>query len=247
MVGAPSGPADTERTRTLWFALLLTLANGFLDAHTYLARGHVFANVQTANVIFSAIDISEQQFAAALAHVWPLLAFITGMLLASHIKSGRMERLVPHSLRWTMGVQAVALAVIGFVPASVAHSVVTVPISFLAAMQIGLFRNIGDLAYLPVATTGNLMRFMESAYDGCVEKRPAARHAAAVYGTLILAFAGGALTGAVTTNAWGVRAIWLPAGFLAVTLCLFIVDERGWFPAWLNRFEPGIVSRKDQR
>jgi len=23
-----------------------------------------------------------------------------------------------------------------------------------------------------------------------------------------------------------VRAIWLPAGFLAVTLCLFIVDER---------------------
>ena len=29
------GPADTERARSLWFALLLTLANGFLDAHTY--------------------------------------------------------------------------------------------------------------------------------------------------------------------------------------------------------------------
>ena len=109
MVGAASGPVDTERARTLWFALLLTLTNGFLDAHTYMARGHVFANVQTANVIFSAIDVSERQFAAALAHVWPLLAFIAGMLLASHIKSGRMERIVPHSLRWTMGVQAVAL------------------------------------------------------------------------------------------------------------------------------------------
>jgi uncharacterized membrane protein YoaK (UPF0700 family) len=226
MVGATSGPVDTERSRTLWFALLLTLANGFLDAHTYLARGGVFANVQTANVIFSAIDVSERKWAAGLAHVWPLLAFIAGMLLASHIKSGRIERIVPHSLRWTMGVQAVALAIIGFVPAAVAHSYVTVPISFLAAVQIGLFRNVGDLAYLPVATTGNMMRFMESAYEGFVEKRSESRRAVLVYGTLILAFGAGALIGAIASDAWGVRAIWLPAGFLAITLCLFIVEER---------------------
>jgi uncharacterized membrane protein YoaK (UPF0700 family) len=108
----------------------------------------------------------------------------------------------------------------------VGHAFVTVPISFLAAIQIGLFRNVGDLAYLPVATTGNLMRFMESTYDGFVERRPEARHAVVVYGTLILAFAGGALIGAIASNAMGVRAIWLPAGFLAVTLCLFIVEDR---------------------
>ena len=221
-----TGPADIERTRTLWFALLLTLANGFLDAHTYIARGGVFANVQTANVIFFAIDSSEGKWTAALAHVWPLLAFIAGMALASHIKSGRVERLVPHALRWTMGVQAVVLGIIGFVPASVPHSYVTVPISFLAAMQIGLFRNIGDLAYLPVATTGNMMRFMESGYDAFVEKHAESRRACGVYGALIAAFAIGALIGSVASLAWGVHAIWLPAGFLAITLCLFIVDER---------------------
>jgi uncharacterized membrane protein YoaK (UPF0700 family) len=163
-----------------------------------------------------------------LAHLWPLLAFIAGMLLASHIKSGRMEQMLPHSLRWTLGVQAFVLAIIGFVPASVDHNFVTVPISFLAAVQIGLFRNVGDLAYLPVATTGNLMRFMESAYDGLVEKRAEARRPLVVYGTLILAFAGGALAGALATDAWGVRAIWLAAGFLAVTLCLFVIDEHEW-------------------
>jgi uncharacterized membrane protein YoaK (UPF0700 family) len=228
MTEAASGPVDAERSRTLWFAVLLTLTNGFLDAHTYIARGHVFANVQTANVIFSAINVSERHFSQALAHVWPLLAFIAGMLLASHIKSGRMEQMLPYSLRWTIGVQSVVLAIIGFVPASVDHTFVTVPISFLAAVQIGLFRNIGDLAYLPVATTGNLMRFMESAYDGLVEKRAESRRPLVVYGTLILAFASGALAGALSTDAWGVRAIWLPAGFLAVTLCLFVVDERDW-------------------
>ena len=219
---------DTERSNTLWFAVLLTLSNGFLDAHTYLARGHVFANVQTANVIFSAIRVSERQFAAALAHLWPLLAFIAGMLLASHIKSGRVEQVVPHSLRWTIAVQAVVLAIIGFVPASVNHSVVTIPISFLAAVQIGLFRTVEDLAYLPVATTGNLMRFMESAYASVVDKRAEARRAVVVYGTLIVAFAGGALVGAYATGAWGVHAIWLPAGFLALTLCLFLIRQREW-------------------
>jgi uncharacterized membrane protein YoaK (UPF0700 family) len=228
MTDAVSGPVDAERSNTLWFAVLLTLTNGFLDAHTYIARGHVFANVQTANVIFSAINVSQRQFTAALAHVWPLLAFITGMLLASHIKSGRVEQVVPHSLRWTIAIQAAVLAAIGFVPAWVDHNFVTVPISFLAAVQIGLFRKIGDLAYLPVATTGNLMRFMESAYDGLVDRHAEARRAVVVYGTLIVAFAGGALAGAYATGTWGVHAIWLPAGFLAITLCLFLVEQRTW-------------------
>ena len=77
---------------------------------------------------------------------------------------------MPRPLVWTMAIQAIVLAIIGFVPASVPHSYVTVPISFLAAVQIGLFRSIGDLAYLPVATTGNLMRFVEAGYDGFVGK-----------------------------------------------------------------------------
>lgn len=221
-----SSPADTERTRTLWFALLLTIANGFMDAHTYYVRGGVFANVQTGNVIFFAIDLSERRVGAALAHVWPILAFMVGISVAAVIKSGRMERLVPHPLRWAMAVQVVALFAIGFVPVTVAHEFVTVPIAFLSALQMGLFRNIGDLAYLPVATTGNLMRFVETAYDGLVERSAIARHACGIYGTLIIGFTGGALIGAFASRAWSAHAVWLAAGLLAVTLVLFIVDER---------------------
>ena len=46
----------TRTTTTLRFALLITLACGFLDAYTYLARGHVFANAQTGNVILFALE-----------------------------------------------------------------------------------------------------------------------------------------------------------------------------------------------
>lgn len=217
---------DFDRARTLWFALLLTLTNGFMDAHTYFVRGGVFANVQTGNVIFFAIDVSERKVGLAMAHVWPILAFMVGIALAAHIKSGRAEQVLAYPLRWTMTVQVVALVVIGFVPVTVDHSYVTVPIAFLSALQMGLFRNIGDLAYLPVATTGNLMRLIESGYDGFVERRPEACHAAGVYGTLITAFTGGALIGAFASRAWSAHAIWLAAATLAVTLVLFIVDER---------------------
>ncbi|TPG33658.1 YoaK family protein [Mycolicibacterium hodleri] len=226
-MGAPTrGPNDFDRARTLWFALLLTITNGFMDAHTFYVRGGVFANVQTGNVIFFAINVSERRLGAAMAHVWPILAFMVGVSLAAHIKSGRVERIVPHPLRWTMAVQVVVLVGIGFVPVTVAHSYVTVPIAFLAALQMGLFRSVGDLAYLPVATTGNLMRFIESGYDGIIEGRRASRIASGIYGALILAFAGGALIGAFASRAWSAHAIWLAAAILAVTLVLFIVDER---------------------
>jgi uncharacterized membrane protein YoaK (UPF0700 family) len=70
------------------------------------------------------------------------------------------------------------------------------------------------------------MRFVESGYDGLVGRNDASRRAAGVYGTLILAFAGGALIGSFASRAWGGHAIWLAAAILAITLVLFIVDER---------------------
>ena len=129
---------------TLRFALLLTCANAFLgDAYTYITRGGVFADVQTANVIFGAIEVSGRHWGNALGHLWPILAFFAGVLTSSHIKSERSPKLLRHPLRWIMAIQSAALAAIGFVPTSVPPSVVTIPISFLAANQMGLFRNVG--------------------------------------------------------------------------------------------------------
>ncbi|WP_167101139.1 YoaK family protein [Mycobacterium sp. DL592] len=216
----------TRTSTTLRFALLLTVANSFLDAHTYIARGHVFANVQTGNVIFFAIDASERHGTAALAHVWPIVAFVAGVALSAYLKSGRVERHLKHPLRWTMLVQVIVLAVIGFVPASVPNIYITVPISFVAGIQIGLFRSIGDLTYIPLATTGNIMRFVEFGYAGLVDRDAEARAACRTYALLIVFFAAGAVVGAYATRGLGIQAIWLPAGLLAVTLILFVVDER---------------------
>jgi uncharacterized membrane protein YoaK (UPF0700 family) len=211
---------------TLRFAVLLTVANSFLDAHTYLVRGGVFANLQTGNVILFAIHMSERHWGDSLSRLWPMFACVAGVVLSSYIKSGRVDKVVAQPLRWTMAIQAAVLAGFGFLPATLPHSLVVVPISFLGGIQIGLFRSIGDLAYMPLATTGNLMRVVEAGYDFFVEKNSSSRRAFMVYAGVIGAFAAGAIAGAFTTRAWGLHAIWVPAGLLAVTLILFVIDER---------------------
>jgi uncharacterized membrane protein YoaK (UPF0700 family) len=225
---------------TLPFALLLTLANSFLDSYTYLVRGHVFATAQTGNVVFFALNMSDRQLGQALAHVWPILAFIAGVGLAAHLKSGRVDRHLTHPLRWAIALQALVLAVIGFVPASVASNVVTIPISFVAALQIGLFRAIGDLAYVPIASTGNLMRFVESGYAGIIDKSVSSRRAAAVYASLIATFAVGALVGAFSSRLLDVHAIWLPAAVLVLTLAMLMIDEH-------RRRRRGRIGATDRR
>lgn len=215
-----------QATITQRFALILTVANGFLDAHTYLAHGGVFANLQTGNVIFFAINLFQQHWALTFSRVWPILAFIAGVAMAAHIKSGRVDKVLAHPLRWTMVVQAAVLAAFGFLPATVPASFVTVPISFLGGMQIGLFRRIGDLLYMPIATTGNLMGLVEAGYGGFAENDSDSRRAFVVYANLIGAFAGGAIVGAFGTREWGQHAIWIPAGCLVVALLLLVIDER---------------------
>lgn len=232
MPRAPSGiqQAKGECVRqtktTLPPALILTLANGFLDAYTYLEFGGVFANVQTANVIFFALNLIQEHWFLAFSRLWPIFAFMAGVAIAAHLKSGRIERVIPHPLRWTIGIQAAFFVGVGFLPSTVPATAVTVPIACLAGTQIGLFRNIGELNYLPVATTGNLMRVVEAGYRGFVDKESGQRQAFRVYSTLITAFATGAAIGTAATKAWGHPAIWMPAGCLVAALVLEIFDER---------------------
>lgn len=211
---------------SLRLAILLTLANGSLDAYTFIARGNTFANVQTANVIFVGIGLAQHDWSAVLAQVYPIVAFSVGTLVAVHLKSGRAPRLGGYPLAWVMAVQACVLFGIGFVPSAVPHGFVTVPIAFLAGTQIGLFRSVGDLGYLPVATTGNSLRLVETGYSALLDRSAEARRAFGVYGGLILSFGTGALIGAVLTHAFDERAIWASAALIACAGVMFVVEKR---------------------
>lgn len=216
----------TKTSTSLRFALMLTAAGGFLDAYTYVSRGGVFANAQTGNVILLGIDLSARRWHGALEHLWPILAFIVGVAVANLLKSERAANRIEHPIRVAMVAQIVVLAGVGFVPESVPNALVTIPIAFVAAMQIGLFRTVGSLSYMAVVTTGNLMRFTESVYAGFVEKDAEAKRAAAIYAAIVGSFSVGAVIGAVATRGIGGQAAWIPAAVLVIALALFYLDER---------------------
>lgn len=213
---------DFAPTRTLRFALVLTLGSGFMDAYTYLARGGTFAITQTGNMVLFAVDAATRNWDDARAHVWPIPAFMLGIAMAARIEAGHAR--LAHPLRWAVGAQVAALAAIGFLPASTPHAFVTVQVAFLGAVQIGLFRTVGDLTYMPAATTGNLMRFVQQIYDALTHRGSAAWQAARIYGVLISSFAGGAVAGAFATQEWDVHASWAAAGISAVMLVMLIID-----------------------
>ncbi len=211
---------------SLPFALLVTACSGFLDAYTFIAKGGVFANAQTGNVIFVALDLGRAHWVQALARLCPIVAFVIGIGIATHIKSGKLDGRVAYPVRWTVGVQALILTVIGFLPGSWPHWSATIPIAFLAALQMELFRTIGDLNYMAIATTGNLMRLVEAGYGVTVDRKPDARRPFGTYVAIVSCFVGGAVTGAVVTRQLGGHAAWVPAVLLAFSLVLFVVDER---------------------
>src|SRR5580658_5472988 len=90
----------------LLLACLFATVGGYLDAYSYLAHGHVFANSQTGNVIFFSVYASESEWGKAARHLPPIIAFSIGVAVAKLLGS----RPTKDSLRATMVCQAVEFA-----------------------------------------------------------------------------------------------------------------------------------------
>ena len=71
---------------TYKIAGLLALVGGFLDAYTYMLRGHVFANAQTGNMVLVAVGLVQGNIREALMPVVPILAFMAGVFVTEVIK-----------------------------------------------------------------------------------------------------------------------------------------------------------------
>jgi uncharacterized membrane protein YoaK (UPF0700 family) len=71
-----------RREETLLVAMLLALAGGYLEAYTWIVHG-VFANAQTANLVFLWIHAMAGEWGRAFHYVLPLMAFVLGVVTAS--------------------------------------------------------------------------------------------------------------------------------------------------------------------
>ncbi len=83
--------ASFPREEALLIASLLALTGGYLDAYTWIVH-RVFANAQTANLVFLWVYLIGGEWAKALHYVPALLAFVIGVITASWLRKSAPQK-----------------------------------------------------------------------------------------------------------------------------------------------------------
>ena len=203
---------------------LLSLSGGLQDAYTYLARGGVFANAQTGNIVLMSVRLFEGAWAQALRYLVPLTAFFLGVLAAEllHLRYKKMERF--HWRQLVLLGEILLLAAVGFFPGSwnlLANSVV----SFACAMQVQAFRKVDGYAFASTMCIGNLRSGTESLCAWWKYGAPQARKKAGRYFGVIGLFGIGAGAGGALLPRLGLGTIWISCALLTAAFVVMFVRE----------------------
>lgn len=212
-----------ERARV---SFLLSVVGGFFESYTFLLRGGVFSNAQTGNVIFSVLSLSRGEWVEALYFLAAIAAFCVGIYISSIMRDTMPANAFVAWEHVFLGLEALVLLAIGFVPVTVNHAWCNVIISFLCAMQYNTFRQTKGLPVATTFCTNNLRQATISFYNLVHYRNGEAGTQMLHYLRVIFAFSLGVLLGAMTSIAWGVRSIWIAGALVALTLAMTLRSEK---------------------
>lgn len=221
-----------ECEKLIVFLLMMT-AGGYFGAFTYVARGGVFCNAQTGNILLMAMALGNGRWRDALYFIVPISAYCLGAFV-SEILPNRVRQI--HLIRWDTLLVLVEIAVVivlGLLPEDAPVQITQVAVNFICSMQFNTFRQAEGI---PMATTfcTNHVRQVGVAICKAVrhkeERRSHLKRMGAHVGMLAAFVVGAAVSTVLSKRLLG-RAIWfslIPLGIvLADLLYADLVKERG--------------------
>lgn len=182
---------------------ILAVVGGFLDAYTYLARGQVFANAQTGNIVLLGVHLSEGDFTKALFYLVPILAFVAGIFVDEWIKHHLDGKMALHWRQTVLLIEFLALIVVLFLPLGKADAFANALVSFICSMQVQSFRKFHGMPYATTMCTGNLRSGTDHLVKYFQTKDPVRKEKSLHYYSIILFFILGAAIGSVGTKLFG--------------------------------------------
>lgn len=193
---------------TFFLGALLAVVGGFLDAYTYLVRGHVFANAQTGNIVLLGLNLAEGNWMKSLYYLIPILCFALGVVVAEFIRDRFREHPNLHWRQIILAAEILVLCCVGFLPLGGGYDMLAnVGVSFLCSIQVEAFRKVNGNALATTMCTGNLRSGTEQLYHYFRGRNPQGLRKGAVYFGIILFFVTGAVIGTLLTNLWKERAV----------------------------------------
>jgi uncharacterized membrane protein YoaK (UPF0700 family) len=197
-----SAPAEESRAvvSILVISCLFSIAGGYLDAYSYLAHGHVFANTQTGNFVLFSVEASHGHWSQAVRHLPPIIASSLGVAVATWL-GVHAERGILRATLLCQAFELVILAALVAVGARLPDASVVPIIPFVAALQNTSFNRVGPWPFNSAMTTGNL----RDATSGWVlwsagREIAANRRKAITFSLICLLFLVGALCGGSYTR-----------------------------------------------
>lgn len=203
----------------------VTAVGGFCNAYTCMTRGGVFANAHTANMAKLGIAIATLNAREVFNAIVPIVGCFLGAFLCELVKDKR-DLLGGHWHRNALGLELLALVVVGFIPHSVPNFWVNAFMSLVTGFQLDVFRSWAGGNHNTTICTGNLRTMGQLLYAELFHRTDATGRKAATYAGLLLSFPLGATVGALLCLWMGVRASWIAGLFLLVWILWMIVDER---------------------
>lgn len=201
---------------------LLTVIGGYLDAYTYIARGGVFANAQTGNIVLLGINLAEKNFSKALAYLLPVLTFALGVIISEIIRTKfKNEHRHIHWRQIIVIIEAVALLAVAYIPSDIIANTL---VSFVCSLQVQTFRTVNGHTLATTMCTGNLRTATEALYYAVKTKNQSLMRKSRQYYIIIFMFITGAALGAIITTEFMRKSVLFACAVLIICFIMMFVD-----------------------
>lgn len=218
--------SKTQMSETFLIGAMLAVAGGFLDAYSYIARGGVFANAQTGNIVLLGMNIASGNWGRVVYYLVPILAFAAGVIVAELIKGYFKRRPAIHWRQIVLLVEIFVLLGVAFIPQGELDLVANTAVSFICSLQVESFRKVNGNAFATTMCTGNLRSGTELLCRFFQTGESALLRRSMQYFGIILFFLIGAVIGFFFTKSFGVKSVFFCCFLLfLVFLILFIKSE----------------------
>ncbi|MPM62192.1 hypothetical protein SDC9_109058 [bioreactor metagenome] len=213
-----------QMSESLALGILLALSGGFMDAYSYMARGHVFANAQTGNILLFGVTIASGQWFECIKYLFPIMAFIIGLALSNIFRHlVRTSRL--HWRQFIVLTEAIIIAFTALVPTNM-NLLANSLISFSCGLQVEAFQKIRGNNMATTMCIGNLKSATHFITDYCFSKNSTQLVRGLFYLLIILTFTIGAVLGSFFIKLWHLKAILISSLILLICFILMFKNQK---------------------
>lgn len=213
-----------QMSESLPLAAILTLSGGFMDAYSYIGRGHVFANAQTGNILLFGVSLSTGDFSSSVRFLFPVLAFACGIAAAEIVKYNYRSGKRVHWRQITVLTEAIILFAVSFLPQErnlLANSLT----SFACGAQVQSFRKINGIGAATTMCIGNLRAATHAFVDFRFTGTRSDFERGVLYLGVIVMFVAGAVIGNLCVGLWRERAILVSSGLMLAGFSLMLFNR----------------------